>query len=82
MSLWFDSLNRAEVDFYYPSQKLVIEIDGKQHYTKLGLEYDRIGDAILVSYGLTVLRFSNEDIHCHFMKVCNTINAHLAKEKP
>jgi very-short-patch-repair endonuclease len=43
------------VDFYFPSLKLVIEIDGDQHYTEDGKTYDRERDVILESYGLKVL---------------------------
>jgi very-short-patch-repair endonuclease len=41
---------------------LVIEVDGGQHYTEEGLEYDKIRTAYLESEGLTVKRFGNHDV--------------------
>jgi len=50
------------VDFYCPAIKLVIEIDGEQHETHDGLEYDSHRDSVLHSYGLTVLHVKNLDV--------------------
>lgn len=47
------------VDFYCPKAKLVIELDGSQHYQPDYQEKDRLRDAALASLGLTVLRFDN-----------------------
>jgi very-short-patch-repair endonuclease len=58
------------VDFYYPSLKLVIELDGSSHATHEGKEYDRERDDILKSYGLQTLRFTNHDVMNRFEKVC------------
>ncbi len=50
------------VDFYAPEEKLVIEVDGGQHYEEEGLEYDEKRDAFLEGLGLKVIRFSNLDV--------------------
>ncbi|WP_151961259.1 endonuclease domain-containing protein [Acinetobacter bereziniae] len=50
------------VDFYCPSANLVIECDGRQHYTDEGLEADRIRDHALEQLGLKVLRFDNRHV--------------------
>jgi len=50
------------VDFYCPKAKIVIELDGEQHYSEKGLIRDKERDAYLNSLGLNVLRFSNNDI--------------------
>jgi len=50
------------VDFYCASAKLVIELDGGQHYKKEGKEKDAVRDAYLASLGLKVLRFSDRDV--------------------
>ena len=50
------------VDFYCPSANLVLECDGSQHYTKDGLEADRVRDEALAELGLMVLRFDNLQI--------------------
>ena len=53
------TINRYIVDFYAPSVKLVIEIDGSQHSEPEMLERDQRRDAYLQSLGLHVLRFEN-----------------------
>jgi len=47
------------VDFFCPKAKLVIEIDGSHHLVGETIEYDRIRDDYLSSFGLRVLRFAN-----------------------
>ena len=42
--------------------KLVIEVDGGQHYTDNILEEDRKRDEVLRSLGFRVLRFTNTDV--------------------
>jgi len=49
------------VDFYCPKAKLVIEIDGGQHFSEEGREKDRIRDDYLKGLGLKVMRFSDRD---------------------
>ena len=62
------------VDFYCASAKLVIEIDGTQHYDVEGKAQDAERDAYLNSLGLSVMRFSNADINCRFESVCEAIH--------
>ena len=50
------------VDFYCSKARLVIELDGGQHYTEEGKEKDKIRDDYLAGNGLQVLRFSDRDI--------------------
>ena len=50
------------VDFYCSAAKLVIECDGRQHYTEDGRLADQIRDQVLSELGLVVLRFSNRQI--------------------
>ena len=45
------------VDFYCASAKLVIEVDGSQHYEPQGMAYDVERSAFLSALGLNVLRF-------------------------
>lgn len=61
------------VDFYCASAKLVIEIDGSQHYDEENIEGDRKRDEYLRGLGLTVKRYSNEDINQNFESVCEDI---------
>jgi len=62
------------VDFYCSEAKLIVEIDGSQHYTPEGLENDCIRTEILQQYGLAVIRFSNLDIDTNIYNVCDVID--------
>ncbi len=50
------------VDFYCPKAKLIVEIDGGQHYEISNEKKDKIRDRGFKSSGLKVLRFQNIDI--------------------
>ena len=60
--------------FYCAKAKLVIEIDGSQHFTNDAADYDKERTKILNAYGLKVLRFSNHDINENFNAVCEMID--------
>ena len=62
------------VDFYCHQAKLVVELDGSQHFSKENQEKDWLRTAYLESLGLKVLRFSNLDIHRRFRSVCEMID--------
>jgi very-short-patch-repair endonuclease len=64
-------------DFLCPSKKLVIEIDGGQHYTDDGLEYDRIRTNLMENLGLHVMRFTNSQIDDSFEDVCAAIQNYI-----
>ena len=81
--LWYDFLkqlpltvNRQKVighyivDFYCASAKLVIELDGSQHYESGGTTFDRERDYALNQLGITVVRYPNSDINRNFDGVC------------
>ena len=67
-------------DFYCSKAKLVIEIDGSQHYTQDGIEYDKIRSDIINVFGVRVIRFSNYDIDKNFEGVCEEINKVIAEQ--
>ena len=84
--LWYDFLkqlpvtvNRQKVighyivDFYCASRKLVIELDGSQHYEAEGAASDRERDLALNSLGITVVRYSNDDVNRRFDGVCTDL---------
>ena len=50
------------VDFYCHKAKLVVELDGSQHFEEDGAENDRVRSEYLKSQGLRVLRFSNLEV--------------------
>ena len=62
------------VDFYCHKAKLVVELDGGQHYTEEGLEYDTSRSDILKRYDLEVIRFTNTDVDQNFTAVCDAID--------
>ena len=84
--LWYDFLkglpvtvNRQKVigryiaDFYCACAKLVIEIDGSQHYEENGIQADKKRDEYFKNIGIQVLRYSNDDINSNFEGVCEDI---------
>ena len=85
--LWYDFLQHYPVkiykqriidnfiaDFYCHQARLVIEIDGSQHYTPEGKAHDEARTEILERYDLHVIRFSNLDIDRKFDGVCYMID--------
>jgi very-short-patch-repair endonuclease len=85
--LWYDFLSdyparfrRQKVigayiaDFYCDRSKLIIEIDGGQHFEPGAMEYDEKRTAYFQSLGIKVIRFTNLDIHERFEGVCYTID--------
>ena len=85
--LWYDFLRNLPigfkrqktignyiVDFYCSKAKLVIELDGSQHYENdAQIKSDIERDKYLSDLGLRVMRFSNYEIHKNFRGVCETI---------
>ena len=65
------------VDFYIAAKKLVIELDGSQHYDLPGKQADSIRDQFLREQGFTVLRYANSDIDKNFRGVCEDILSYL-----
>ncbi len=84
--LWYDFLKQLPVtvhrqrvidsyivDFYIAATKTVIELDGSQHYQPSHQATDIRRDEVLHSLGITVLRYSNQEINCSFPSVCADI---------
>ena len=69
------------VDFCCSYKKLVIELDGAQHYGDEGAAHDRERDAYLTSLGYTVLRYSDKEVNANFKGVCEDIWNHLFSEE-
>jgi len=63
------------LDFYCFEANLAIEIDGEIHLTKK--DYDKERTEYLVSSGLQVLRFKNEDVENRIEWVIDTISEYL-----
>ncbi len=69
-------LGKYIVDFYCPSHKLVIELDGSQHLEE-NLNYDNRRTEYLNSLGLKVLRVWNNDIRGNLSGVIEEIRYYL-----
>ena len=85
--LWYVFLSKYEVrfqrqkaidnfiaDFYCHQAKLIIEIDGSQHYTKEGKEKDEFRTEKLEGYDLKILRFTNYQVDTNFKGVCEYVD--------
>ena len=85
--LWYDFLRSYPVrfsrqkvlgkyiaDFYSAEAKLVIELDGSQHYADGNMEKDTERTAFLEGYGLTVIRIPNNEVNSNFRGVCAYID--------
>ncbi|MDD5285877.1 MAG: endonuclease domain-containing protein [Desulfuromonadaceae bacterium] len=61
------------VDFYCPSEKLAVELDGDSHFTGEAIEYDSERTAYLNALNIKVLRFLNTDVYDNLNVVCERI---------
>ncbi len=62
------------VDFYCHSAKLIIELDGSQHYEKCGQLKDKIRTKKIEDRNLFVVRIPNNEINENFYGVCEYID--------
>jgi very-short-patch-repair endonuclease len=67
--------DRYVADFYCHAAKLVIELDGKQH--EWFADYDAGRTAVIESYGVRVLRFTNAEVCDDLDAVLSRIQAEL-----
>ena len=65
------------LDFYCSKARLVIELDGGQHYTDDGEDYDKERSVYLENLGLRILRFTNTDIDRRFNAVREAIDENV-----
>jgi len=90
--LWYDFLKTYPVQFrrqypvgnYYADfccyrAKLIVELDGSQHYMPQTEEYDQTRTAYLQEQGFLVLRFTNADIWKNFEGICQTIDTKVKR---
>ncbi len=67
-------LGKYIVDFYSAEAKLVIELNGAQHFEKENMARDAERTAFLEGYGLRVLRIHNNEVNRNFTGVCEYID--------
>ena len=70
------------VDFYCAKLKLVIEVNGDSHFTSEAQAKDRERTDILQGYGLTVIRFTNDEVLNNLAGVCETIYGWIDPPNP
>ena len=86
--LWYDFLRSYPVkfsrqkvlgkyiaDFYSAEAKLIIELDGSQHYENDEMKKDTERTSFMEGYGLTVIRIPNNEVSKNFNGVCEYIDA-------
>jgi len=61
-------------DFYCAEVKLVLELDGSQHFEEATMEKDGERTRYLSQFGVEVLRFANNEINENFEAVCESID--------
>ena len=67
-------LGRYIVDFYCPAAKIVVELDGSQHYDPTGIKEDTERTAYLQNYNIQVIRIPNNEVMRNFPGVCEYID--------
>ena len=61
--IWFPyNIENYIVDFYIAEKKIAIEVDGRQHLLPEHRQADEQRDRDLASWGISVLRYSNNSI--------------------
>lgn len=71
------SIGKYIVDFYCPSKRFIVEIDGSQHFEKDAVKYDTARTQFFESMHLRVLRFTNTEINTNMEGVLLKIKIEL-----
>ena len=71
------SVSHYVLDFYCPKHKLAVELDGAEHFTDEGREYDARRTEYLNSVGIRVIRFENLEVFNYPGQVLEEIKKHL-----
>ena len=70
------------VDFYCHSARLIIELDGSQHYEENGRNYDRFRTRQLEKRGFLVIRIPNNAVNENFSGICTYIDQQIRGRIP
>ena len=62
------------LDFYCPAVRMVVELDGSQHYEEEAMLYDEERTQELHRIGIEILRYTNREIKESFEGVCQSID--------
>ena len=88
--LWYDYLKKCPVrfsrqkvlgkyiaDFYSAEAKIVIELDGAQHFEKENRIYDEKRTEFLEQYDLKIIRIPNGEINTNFEGICRYLEKQI-----
>ena len=88
--LWYDYLRKCPVrfsrqkilgkyiaDFYSAEAKIVIELDGAQHFEKENRIYDEKRTEFLEQYNLKIIRIPNGEINTNFEGICRYLDKQI-----
>lgn len=75
------SIENYILDFYCPSEKIAIELDGDTHNTLNQKEADKTRDLFLKSIGIKVLRFENKMVFENSNSMLNAIKKEFGWHK-
>ena len=88
--LWYDYLKKCPVrfsrqkvlgkyiaDFYSAEAKIVIELDGAQHFEEENRIYDEKRTEFLEQYDLKIIRIPNGEINTNFEGICRYLDKQI-----
>lgn len=64
-------------DFYCPVARLVVELDGSQHYQTEEMKKDKLRGNKMESLGIKTIRYTNAEIQQRFREVCLDIDRNV-----
>ena len=67
------------VDFYCPKAKIVVELDGSQHFEPEAAWADQVRTEYQNRFGIKVLRYTNNEVNEQFRAVCEDIDNQVRK---
>ena len=70
------------LDFYCPSEKLAVELDGEVHFNATAIEYDLERKLFVQHYRIRILRFENQLVFQELEMVLEKIRANFGWTKP
>ena len=92
--LWYDFLREYPVrflrqkvidnyivDFYCHDARLIVELDGSQHYDPAKQEKDRLRTQDLEDRGFKVIRIPNNEVTRNFVGVCEYIHNYVTRQQ-
>ena len=73
------SVDKYILDFYCAQAKLEIEVDGPSHFEESKINRDELRQNFIESYGIELIRFTNNEIYENMDGVLKKIQSYLLK---